>query len=358
MFGCDKFCTYCIVPSVRGPEQSRPADEIEAEVRQLADQGCLEVTLLGPDRQQLPERRRAGGRSRLADLLEPAARRSRAFAGIKFVTNYPQDMTDDLLQAVRDLPQGVALPARAGAERLQRRAPADEARLHGRRVSRDARTACARPMPRRRRDQRLHRRLLRRDRGRFPADRGAGARARFKNSFIFKYSTRPGTKGAELYADDVPEEVKRRRNNELLAVQNAISEELNGPFLGRTVEMLVEGPSKVEPRSGTNSGERVQLTGRTVCDRIVVFDGPRDWTGQLLPVRDREDRRVHAVRRGLLRYCPEGAGVGRGGCRAVERVASADRPIRSSVPKGRRPDGRLDPKGVDTSGGSCRSGLA
>ena len=80
--------------------------------------------------------------------------------------------------------------------------------------------------------------------------------ARFKNSFIFKYSARPGTKAAELYADDVPEAVKRRRNNELLAVQNAISLEDNQPFLGRTVEILVEGPSKVEPQEVGRRPER------------------------------------------------------------------------------------------------------
>ena len=97
---------------------------------------------------------------------------------------------------------------------------------------------------------------------------------RFKNSFIFKYSPRPGTKAAELYADDVPEEVKRRRNNELLAIQNAISLEDNQPFLGRQVEILVEGPSKTA-RSTPASGDAVQLVGRTVCDRIVVLDGPR-----------------------------------------------------------------------------------
>ena len=83
---------------------------------------------------------------------------------------------------------------------------------------------------------------------------------RFKNSFIFKYSERPGTKGAELYPDDVPDEVKRRRNNELLAIQNAISEEDNQPFVGRTVEVLVEGPSKA---AGETRRRRplLQLTG-------------------------------------------------------------------------------------------------
>jgi tRNA-2-methylthio-N6-dimethylallyladenosine synthase len=108
---------------------------------------------------------------------------------------------------------------------------------------------------------------------------------RFKNSFIFKYSPRPGTKGYELYADDVPEEVKRRRNNELLALQNAISEEDNRPFLGRTVEVLVEGPSKVARKHEDNHGDGpVQLTGRTMCDRIVVFDGNPRQIGQILPI--------------------------------------------------------------------------
>ena len=106
---------------------------------------------------------------------------------------------------------------------------------------------------------------------------------RFKNSFIFKYSPRPVTKAAELYADDVPEEVKRRRNNELLALQDAISLEENQPFLGREVEILVEGPSK-SARKRPAEGDVVQLVGRTVCDRIVMVDGPRQWTGRLLPV--------------------------------------------------------------------------
>ena len=73
--------------------------------------------------------------------------------------------------------------------------------------------------------------------------------SRFKNSFIFKYSPRPGTKGDELFADDVPEEVKKRRNNDLLAIQNAISEETTRPFIGRQVEVLVEGPSKDGPQA-------------------------------------------------------------------------------------------------------------
>jgi tRNA-2-methylthio-N6-dimethylallyladenosine synthase len=107
--------------------------------------------------------------------------------------------------------------------------------------------------------------------------------ARFKNSFIFKYSERPGTKSASLYPDDVPEDVKKRRNNELLAVQNAISEEDNQPLIGRRVEVLVEGPSKNAQRHD-DGADVVQLVGRTHCDRIVVFDGNRRQIGELLDV--------------------------------------------------------------------------
>jgi tRNA-2-methylthio-N6-dimethylallyladenosine synthase len=125
--------------------------------------------------------------------------------------------------------------------------------------------------------------------------------SRFKNSFIFKYSERPGTKAPELWPDDVPEDVKRRRNNELLAVQNQISEEDNQSLIGRTVEVLVEGPSKraqkfdrtdepaetpeVPPSAFPLPPSPVtQLVGRTPDDRIVVFQGNRRQIGQILPV--------------------------------------------------------------------------
>jgi tRNA-2-methylthio-N6-dimethylallyladenosine synthase len=109
------------------------------------------------------------------------------------------------------------------------------------------------------------------------------AECRFKNSFIFKYSERTGTKAAELMPDDVPYDVKQWRNNELLQLQNRIAEELNQEFLGRTVEVLVEGPSDWQKRQG-EMGSVGQLTGRTPCDRIVVFDGTERQVGQFLPV--------------------------------------------------------------------------
>jgi len=100
--------------------------------------------------------------------------------------------------------------------------------------------------------------------------------AKFKNSFIFKYSPRPGTKAHELYADDVPEDIKKRRNNDLLGVQNEVSRTDHRRIVGQIVEVLVEGPSK----HGVH-----QLTGRTMTDHIVVFDGPTRLTGQLIDVQ-------------------------------------------------------------------------
>ena len=104
MMGCDKFCTYCIVPSVRGPEQSRPDGVIVAEARQLADQGVKEITLLGQTVNSYSYRDPDGRVVRLSDLLL-RLHDIAAIERIKFITNFPNDMTDDLLQAVRDLPR-------------------------------------------------------------------------------------------------------------------------------------------------------------------------------------------------------------------------------------------------------------
>ncbi|MCH2113596.1 MAG: tRNA (N6-isopentenyl adenosine(37)-C2)-methylthiotransferase MiaB [Pirellulales bacterium] len=279
--GCDKFCTYCIVPSVRGPEQSRPPQQIVAEARQLADEGCKELTLLG---QTVNSYRYADerGQTRLSDLLVQL-HDIEGIKRIKFVTNYPKDMTDDLLLAVRDLPKCAKylhVPIQSGSDqilqRMKRGYTVGEYRDMMERI-RDWLPAAAVTSDfivgfcgETEKDFQLSCELLREQ--------------RFKNSFIFKYSERPGTKGAERYPDDISEEVKKRRNNELLAIQNAISEADNLPFLGRECEVLVEGPSKASIKNRAERGEQLQLTGRTMCDRIVVFDGNRRQIGQTLPI--------------------------------------------------------------------------
>ena len=123
MIGCDKFCTYCIVPSVRGPEQSRPPEHIAAEVRQLAGEGCKEITLLGQTVNSYQYDRGDGRQERLSDLLgrihdTPGIER------IKFITNFPRDMSDDLLDAVRDLPKVcpyLHVPAQSGCNEVLKR---------------------------------------------------------------------------------------------------------------------------------------------------------------------------------------------------------------------------------------------
>jgi tRNA-2-methylthio-N6-dimethylallyladenosine synthase len=280
MIGCDKFCTYCIVPSVRGPEQSRPPAEILAEARQLADEGCREITLLGQTVNSY--RYREGERTwRLSDLVG-ALHELRGIARIKFVTNYPKDMTADLLHAVSDLPKVAKylhVPVQSGSDAVLRRMK------RGYTVGeyREMLARCYGEIPGVAVTSDFIVGFCGETEDDFQASCTIVRDARFKNSFIFKYSERPGTKGAELYPDDVPEDVKKRRNNELLAIQNAISEEDNQPFIGRDVEVLVEGPSKAAEKRGAD-GPVLQLTGRTMCDRIVVFEGNRRQIGQLLPI--------------------------------------------------------------------------
>ncbi len=202
---------------------------------------------------------------------------------IKFITNFPNDMTDDLLQAVRDLPKVARylhVPAQSGCDEILKRMKRTytvglyDEMMHriretipGVAVSSDFIVGfCGETEESFEKSVRMV------------------ERSRFKNSFIFKYSPRTGTKADDLYADDVPELIKKRRNNDLLAVQTAICREDNRPFIGRTVEVLVEGASKNGPSRPEGDTGPIQMTGRTTCDRIVVFPGNPRQAGQLLPV--------------------------------------------------------------------------
>jgi len=223
MFGCDKFCSYCVVPFVRGPEQSRPPQDILNEVQHLADQGVTQITLIG---QTVNSYRHQEGRkqTRLADLLYRLSDIA-SIEWIDFVTNYPLHIDDDLLQAVRDLPQvskHLHIPIQSGSDavlkRMNRNYTATQCRemtdriygtIPGATMTSDFIVGfCGET------DEDFERTV------------DLVEYCRFRNSFIFKYSPRPGTKAAELYADDVPEEVKKYRNNHLLEIQIEISRQL------------------------------------------------------------------------------------------------------------------------------------
>jgi len=283
MRGCDRFCSYCVVPYVRGPERSRRPEEIVEEVRRLVGAGVTQVTLLGQtvNAYAWREGERTVG---LADLLE----RLDAVSGLRrlrFVTSYPGGFDEAILQAMRDLPtvcEYLHVPAQSGSDRVLRamnrgytRAAYDglieRARLvvPGVGIASDFIAG-------------------------FPGERESDhaatldliRRAGFKNAYVFKYSPRPGTRAARGLADDVPEAVKSRRHGELLTAQGEVSLAQNRSFVGRTVDVLVEGPS---PRAGRGparpSGEALQLTGRTRSDRIAVFDGPPSLAGTYVDVR-------------------------------------------------------------------------
>ncbi len=363
--GCNKFCTYCVVPFTRGAEVHRPPDHIVDECKRLADAGVIEVTLLGQTvnhyrfehgaavtinglTQPQKGRSYAGGHRRdpftsastttFADLLARIHDAVPAIQRLRFVTSYPRDFGDDVLEVIRSHPRicrYLHVPAQSGSDRILKLMNRgytvgeyleflDRARAH------------------------LHQPEL----GRplmiagdiiagFPTetdeDHAATValirRARYKNCFIFKYSPRPGTTAYDKLADDVPEDVKRRRNNELLALQTTISGEVGSDQVGKTLSVFVEGLSRKEqkrrpapPRAcgsgsvsltiggrSTDHGgsacaldledassaqpesDSVQLSGRTDGDLIVFFDAPPaaadDLIGRIVPVRiDRADK--------------------------------------------------------------------
>jgi tRNA-2-methylthio-N6-dimethylallyladenosine synthase len=279
--GCDKFCTYCIVPMTRGPEQGRDPEQILAEARVLADQGCKEITLIGQTVNSY--KHTSGGKTtRLSDLLY-SLHEIDGIQRLKFVTNYPKDMTDDLLIAVRDLPKCshyLHVPAQSGSNdvlnRMKRGYTVEDYREMFGRIKATLPNASV--------TSDFIVGFCGETDDDFQKTYDLVAECRFKNSFIFKYSERPGTKGAELLADDIPHEVKNRRNNDLLELQNRISEQDSQRFLGQRVQVLVEGPSDRAKNRGEDSGDILQLTGRTTDDRIVVFDGNPRLIGEIIPL--------------------------------------------------------------------------
>ncbi len=283
MRGCDRFCTYCIVPYVRGPERSRDPNMIFDEAKKLVDAGKTEITLLG---QTVNSYHWAAGERmvRFSDLLCRVA----AIDGLRrlrFVTSHPVDFTDDILQAMRDLPnvcEYIHCPAQSGSDAVLRRMNRGYTRAEYDDLIDRARAIVPGVV--------LAGDFIVGFPGETEEDHQASAdlirRSAYKNSFIFKYSPRPGTLGDRKLKDDIPASVKKRRNNELLAVQEEVGLEHNRGYIGQTVEVLAEGPSRrVDKQGDSPSPENMQLMGRTRGDHIVVFNGPQTLTGQYINVK-------------------------------------------------------------------------
>lgn len=282
MRGCNRFCSYCVVPFVRGPEQSRSAWAIVEQARKLADRGIRQVTLLGQTVNSY--RQTEGDRTvTLVDLLERIGRID-GIHWIRFITSHPRPFDERIFQAMAENPKVcryLHIPAQSGSDRILK--------AMNRGYTRDE-----------------YARLIDRARQIVPDIAVAGdfivgfpgeteedyqatcelvRRIRYKTCFIFKYSPRPGTRADQRLADSVPEEVKKRRNIALLELQNQISEQDNPRFIGQSVEVFVEGPSKNPHLNASEIQALPQLVGRTGSDSIVVFTGPAALAGTFQSVR-------------------------------------------------------------------------
>ena len=268
MRGCDKFCTFCIVPYVRGRERSVPADALLAQVRELTAQGYKEVVYLGQTVNAYRDRDCDFG-----DLL----RRTAAIDGIeriRFTSPHPSDMSDSVIEAMATCPKVAPylhLPLQAASncvlERMERGYTVEQYAALVERL----RAAVL--------DLAFSTDII----VGFPGEEEADFRAtyafmaemRYDSAFLFKYSAREGTK-AYKWGDPVSEEEKGRRLQEIIALQERISGEINRNSIGQTVEVLVEGPAKRQPG---------WLAGKSRQFKTVVFPSKGAQPGDLVPIR-------------------------------------------------------------------------
>ncbi len=272
MEGCDKFCTFCIVPSTRGRELSRPFDDVLAEARRLAEQGVREIILLGQNVNAYRGQMGDGSEASLGLLLYHLAELE-GIDRLRFTTSHPHEFGEDLFEAYADLPELAShlhLPVQSGSDRVL-------ARMH-----RNHKVADYLDKVHRLREIRPGMAIASDFIVGFPGETKADfqatldlvAEADLDSSFSFKYSPRPGTVASTL-PDDVPEPVKQERLDLLQRrlAQKAVDK--SRALVDQNVEVLVEGPSRKNPN---------EVMGRTPCNRVVNFAAPAEMTGQFATV--------------------------------------------------------------------------
>lgn len=273
MRGCNNFCTYCIVPYTRGRERSRDVESILKEVADLQAKGYKEVTLLG----QNVNSYRFEGTDGLVTfpMLLRLVGESFPKMRIRFTTSHPKDMSDETLQVIADVPnvcKHIHLPVQSGSDRILKLMN----RHYDRQWYMDRVAAIRRIIP----DCGLSTDIFCGFHSETEEDHQLSLslmeECAYDSAFMFKYSEREGTYASKHLEDDIPEEVKIRRLNEIIALQNRLSSEANARAVGKEYEVLVEGVSK---RS------RAQLFGRTEQNRVVVFNRGNHHVGELVKVR-------------------------------------------------------------------------
>lgn len=254
MRGCDKFCTYCVVPFTRGRERSRSLNSVVNEVRQLSERGFKEVTLLGQNVNSYND-----NGNDFADLLKAVSDVDKNMR-IRFTTSHPQDLSDKLLETIatnENICKYIHLPVQSGSNRILQLMNRTYTIEHYLGIIERARKLMPQVA--------------------FSTDIIAGfpteteedhkmtldvmRQVRYDGAFMFKYSPREGTKAYKM-KDDVPEEVKTRRLNEIIELQQQISTEINRGLIGETETVLVEGYSRKS---------NADFSGRTDTNKIVVF---------------------------------------------------------------------------------------
>ena len=274
MYGCNNFCTYCIVPYTRGRERSRKPEDILREIRNLAADGVKEVMLLGQNVNSYKGVSKEGlGTCDFADLIH-LIDEVEGIERIRFMTSHPKDLSDKLINTFREckkLCHYFHLPVQAGSSRVLRQM--------NRRYTREAYLELVKKLREVDPDMAVSTDII----VGFPGETEVEfnetltlcEEVRYDSAFTFLYSIRKGTPAAE-YDDQIPENVKHERFNKLVEVINRISAEKNAEYVGRIERVLVDGPSKTNSRT---------YGGRTETFKLVNFQGTPEVVGKIVDVR-------------------------------------------------------------------------
>ena len=278
MYGCNNFCTYCIVPYTRGRERSRRPEDIEKEIRELAADGVREVMLLGQNVNSYRGESEDGSVCSFADLILRIAEID-GLERIRFMTSHPKDLSDDLIRVFADcdkLCKNIHLPVQSGSSEIMKRMNRHYDREQYLEIIRKLREAVPEitistdiivGFPGETDEQ-------------FEETLSLVEEVRYDSAFTFLYSPRVGTPAAELQ-EQIPEEVKHRRFNRLVELVDSISAEKNSAYIGRVERVLAEGTSKRNPGA---------LSGRTDGFKLVNFKGENDLIGQFVDVEITEGK--------------------------------------------------------------------
>src|SRR5215469_15444562 len=275
MQGCNQYCTFCIVPYTRGEERSRGIRDIVAECRELVSRGVREITLLGQivtsyGKRDIPAR---DGKSAFVQLIE-AVHEIENLERIRFTSPHPKGYGDDLVEAYARLPklcENAHIPLQSGSDRILK--------LMHRGYTREKFLGIVKKLRAARPEIGVSTDIIVGFPGEteedFEQTMSLAREVEFDQAYIFKYSPRRDTPAADML-DQIPLRVREERNHVLLQTINEIAARKYETFVGRQTQILVEGPSKTNP---------ARMTGRTRCNKIVVFDGGERHRGQIMDVR-------------------------------------------------------------------------